>query len=1083
MNKNYNTEQLLLMSNRLLRSSSRILITLFFILTFTFNAKGQKKNIVKNYPSLVSDTIDYSLSQLIDFTKSKNERLRQFAVMQLAEQKDINDQIKSLIIKAFEDISSKVRFQAVASLIRLGSAATKMLLRELSNNKQIGKYKYFSAAYNGQRYIKIAPADLAFTALRYGRSADVDALLNAYKTSSPDIQTLILKLLKSVPIEPTDKLYDALAGNDIPLSLTVAGIFKEMGSESPDRVVPILASMLTQGNEEKREAAAITLAKIPGRGFMQLRNCIRLGNADAKAAVLAVYPLEADSAFSILQQFIKNSDNDIKTAALSRLEFADSRYKYYDEDYPEYEDKPSAYSEFINSLSSSTIVEVVDALKSKAPGVRLAAVTALSSIALVRKEYAQPFVNTLLTMLSDTDDKIKSKIVRQLAHLAEKDIVSDSPKALSTIFEQFEKPHEDQLGYLLAIAGKLNTSDPPENFIIKLVELSKKRFYSKKITPVFKSKAGWTDKAAKIIIDKYIDTAMVNENVFDLIKSIGPGGLNYIELLQKFLSNPEEWKRVQAALELFGEGIRSEAVMAVLEKATKDFDGYAGWNGDAADSLAKADPNRLISIINDPALSKKKRSALIYYPLSRIANKNEKAAAIILSLAIDNTDSKAQEDAVWSIRSLKDHPKQTRPALEKAFSNGKKEVRYAVVYSWHDLTLEPGDFIDRVINDTSAEIRKLVFKLIDSLPVTDPRKLSITKKMLDDSNENVKEEALEFAKNLGPEAITIFESWLNSGKPLDENFFDNIESFAPFNKSTISALQSRKVNALPKIKVLIDRTLAMASDKDVVNISNLYKQLTDTNEIQSRSAAEVLIALNENPWERQGLVACVMTEAHVERSVKKYFGTALDILHPPGMTLMSGSISRLPSFPWPPPAGYKDVLVPFNLFKPESVATLGGIYNSITTALNSCDHNFEYGLFGGVPKGFALLARMEHVEQDGTPLPGKARWTTTGSSNSDLLSLFGDVWFEKPGYFRVIAFVVTDDLNRKPNPNSALPDLSFGSRVMPPELGKTTVANQQIIAFVYTLQRKDKGKITTWSNGISSAQVHLEKSGVWTKLK
>lgn len=1084
MNKNDNSEQMLLLANQLRRFVSCILMTSSFIFTFTFYTEAQEKKIVKSYPSLVSDTIDYSLSQIIEFTKSKDEHLRQFAVMQLAEQKDINDEILSLIISAFEDKSPKVKFQAMAGLIRLGSTATKMLVRELSNKKIIWEYVYPSKAYNGRRSVKIAPADLAFTALRYARSTDVDALLNAYKTSSPSIQMIILHILKSVPIEPTDKLYEALAGKDVRLSVTVAEIFEKMGAESPDRVLPILAAMVMQGNEEKRKAAAAALSQIPERGYMQLRNCMRLGNVDTKVAVLAVYPLEADSAFNILQQFIKNSNVDIQAVVLSRLGFTDSPYNYYDKYFFENGEKPTVYSQFINSLSPLTIAEVIAALRSKAPGVRLAAVTALSSIALLRKEYSQRIVNTLLSMLFDTDEKVKAETIRGMAELAEKDIVADSPKALSVIFEQFNNFEGDQLDYLLTIAGKTKTSEPPENFIVKLIELAcTQKRSSDKIAIVYESKPGWIDKAARMILDKYIDTALVSDQMFNLIVSIEVGGATYNELLQRFLSNAKEWKRVQAAIKLFGAGIRSDEVMAVLEKASRSFEGYAGWNGDAADSLAKADPDRLIRIINDPTLSNKNRSALVYYPLSSIANENKKAADIILSLAVDNADSKRQEDAVWCTRSLKDHPEKTRPALEKAFSNGKTGVRYAVVYSWHDLNLKSGDFIDQVMKDTSPEIRKLVFELLDSLPGTDPRKMSIAKKMLEDTDENVREAALEFANKLGPESIIIFESWLNSGKRLDYRFFNNIRSLAPFNKSTVAALQSRKINASSETKALIDGILAMASEKSFVNIPSLYKQLADTNEIESRSAAETLIKLNENPWEHQGLIACTMTEAQVEAEVKIYFGSALDFLHPPGMTLTSGSIPRLPSFPWPPPAGYKDILVPFNLFKPESVTTLGGIYNSITAALNSSDHNFEYGLFGGVPNGFALLARMEHVEEDGTPLPGKARWTTMGSSNAGLLSLFDDIWFEKPGYFRVIAFIVTDDLNRTPNPNSVLLDVSGGSRLMPRDFGKTAITSQQIIALVYTLQRKDKGKFTVWSNGISSAQVHLEKAGVWTRLK
>ena len=90
----------------------------------------------------------------------------------------------------------------------------------------------------------------------------------------------------------------------------------------------------------------------------------------------------------------------------------------------------------------------------------------------------------------------------------------------------------------------------------------------------------------------------------------------------------------------------------------------------------------------------------------------------------------------------------------------------------------------------------------------------------------------------------------------------------------------------------------------------------------------------------------------------------------------SGRTSVLPAFPWPPQPVTKWVAVPRDL-PGLSVGTLGELYDSLLAALGRARvRGFETGLFGGVPNGFAVVARMERIQTTG---PTRSPVTPAGS--------------------------------------------------------------------------------------------------------
>jgi hypothetical protein len=143
---------------------------------------------------------------------------------------------------------------------------------------------------------------------------------------------------------------------------------------------------------------------------------------------------------------------------------------------------------------------------------------------------------------------------------------------------------------------------------------------------------------------------------------------------------------------------------------------------------------------------------------------------------------------------------------------------------------------------------------------------------------------------------------------------------------------------------------------------------------------------------------------------------------------------------------------------------------------------FETGLFRGPPGGFALVARLERIDVTGRPFPGLARWTTEGQPKLDLTDLFGDLFLERPGYFRIVVFVVTDQPTFQADTGARLPGVTEGSQVMPPKLRDMRLDGKHLMALVYSFERRQGEAMRAWVDGSPSALQHLRAAGIWERL-
>lgn len=190
---------------------------------------------------------------------------------------------------------------------------------------------------------------------------------------------------------------------------------------------------------------------------------------------------------------------------------------------------------------------------------------------------------------------------------------------------------------------------------------------------------------------------------------------------------------------------------------------------------------------------------------------------------------------------------------------------------------------------------------------------------------------------------------------------------------------------------------------------------------------------------------------------------------------------ELPEFPWPPPAYAHLGLFGRDVSRQDlgrDDQQLDAIYQRLYDALKAVDENFEGGLFS-VPGGFAFLVRLEQIDSEGRPLPGLQHFYEGRVGPKTLSEYVADLIVGRPGYFRNLAFVITDRVNFGQG-SAGLPTYRSGGTSLPESIGKQLFGSKKAYVLVYSFERVLGGAVRPYS--LLSAATHLKASGLLDKL-
>lgn len=149
------------------------------------------------------------------------------------------------------------------------------------------------------------------------------------------------------------------------------------------------------------------------------------------------------------------------------------------------------------------------------------------------------------------------------------------------------------------------------------------------------------------------------------------------------------------------------------------------------------------------------------------------------------------------------------------------------------------------------------------------------------------------------------------------------------------------------------------------------------------------------------------------------------------------STAPVPAFPWPPPAASAEFIVPA-LWLPDPGSTLEDVGQALERALRRA--RYRTWSYSSVPRGFALVTQLEQTAKDGGPSPEPARWSAAlpQVSTLTLVEFLKALVGAQPGYYRVFAFLVTDQpwsrTGKAPIGSDAERWLAEGLTRLPPSL-------------------------------------------------
>jgi len=196
---------------------------------------------------------------------------------------------------------------------------------------------------------------------------------------------------------------------------------------------------------------------------------------------------------------------------------------------------------------------------------------------------------------------------------------------------------------------------------------------------------------------------------------------------------------------------------------------------------------------------------------------------------------------------------------------------------------------------------------------------------------------------------------------------------------------------------------------------------------------------------------------------------------------------RLPRFPWPPPEPSERTMLPRARLD-QALGTepsLYGVAEHLLAGLNRAGYS-EHSFYA-VPDGFALVARLERINDDGRPASEQFRYMPPGGEPFSLSVYVSSLFVAPIGRYRQIVFVVTG----RPFVASGAPltersageILRRGANILPSSYRNIAFTpDHQVSALIYEFQKTGQQPLQQTPSGRLSALQHLRRAGIYVAV-
>ena len=198
-----------------------------------------------------------------------------------------------------------------------------------------------------------------------------------------------------------------------------------------------------------------------------------------------------------------------------------------------------------------------------------------------------------------------------------------------------------------------------------------------------------------------------------------------------------------------------------------------------------------------------------------------------------------------------------------------------------------------------------------------------------------------------------------------------------------------------------------------------------------------------------------------------------------------------PKFPWPPPQASAEIVIPDEFLRnaPRDTPSVGEVETKIRDALAA--NGYAERSYYAVPKGFAMVTRLEQILEDGSSKQAPERWAVDVSPlrQFTLDAYLKALFTSNPGYYRIIVFIVTpvlfENSEQQVSRDEAMKWLRKGLKELPEDVGAGQYSGNHVCtALIYEFEQAARGSPAKQKvPGRLAANEHLEKAKLWEKFK
>ncbi|MDA1055922.1 MAG: HEAT repeat domain-containing protein [Planctomycetota bacterium] len=852
-----------------------------------------------------------------------------------------------------------------------------------------------------------------------------------------------------------------------------------------ETAVPAITKVLYGDNEKMQQEAIAALQRIGQPGASAVAKAmLDHPNAEIRQAAAERILSVESAAPNLIEALLNSEEEEVRIAAAHSLSYAFFKPG-------QYADSTTATRSFEPTpLEQRAISALVETLASGNTELQIASARGLRSLVLGPHRSLTPLVPKLIDRLRESDGEVKSNLASVLGAIGADAVPAipsllkglesiASPSATSTSISNSFDPRES---LIRAIGGiGVRTVEVETTLLAILQDAEQARSH----TAVIETLGQLRVESAVPALVQFFSQAQVEYGGWgtaaETLLKIDPAGVDALTSLLADGSQPPALRQ-RACQVLASSHSMDERIVQALKAAATDPDAIIRLN--AAHGLAD---RRIAGEIAIPVFVQwfpylNRSSGGLRKLLDSMHSYPEPAAAALEGLLKQVSDVEALNQVIATLSELQ----KSDPRLSGTttyLTNFIREDAERLVDGIETLG-ELGIVSDQSaaiaikgLSHRNSEVRQRAALALRNLRLADPQ-VAIAA-LLELLNREAKAlpapaptDDKEFATGMMLESRTL------------DAVLETLASYGPDARSAIPALVELLAHAWPFVRASAATTLGgIGLDTEEVR-SKLAQLLDDPDRRVYEAATQALLNNGADPESLGPKFAENTILEYLNSDLQPFFWTLSRELSPRYLNANVGSAAEkgagdaLPQLPWPPPRYTHRATfgrdIPRNVLGDDD-STLGEIYDKLYRALVSVDESFESGLFGVGHDGFALLAKLERIDEQGAPLPGDNRWVYGELPPLSFKDYIGRLFFEKPGYFRVLAFVVTPK-NLVGYSDTRLPHTSEGGSELPDHIAKLKFKDRNCYVLVYSFQRKRGGKFTLYDK--LGPQTHLIKSGI-----